>query len=147
MNPFTMRQAGRKPMRQLGRFRPSPMMKRTVAEQFDPEDQVDVMGFFNFKKLFKGIGKGLASVAKIVGPAIATVVPGSGPIVAAGLKVLKSAQRGDRKSKLKIAKIKLAAAQGNPRALKSMDALLAAREVQKNVKAEGPPAACPVCKR
>lgn len=95
---------------------------------------IDELGFFNFKKMFRKIGKGLASVAKAIGPSIATFVPGSGPIVAAGLKVLKGSQKGDRKSRLKIARIKAGAARGDPAAIKSLDALLAAREIQKQVK-------------
>ncbi len=101
---------------------------------YDPNYNPDMLGFFNFKKMFKKIGKGLASVAKVVGPAIATVMPAAGPAVAAGMKLLKSSKKGNKKAKAKIAKIKLAAAQGNTTALKSLDTLLAAQEIAKQVK-------------
>lgn len=92
----------------------------------------------NFKKaISKGIHKvdwkKAVAVAKVAGPLVAMTVPGAGPFVAAGLKVINAAESGDPKALAKVAAIQAAARSGDPSALAALQALKTAKSVKVSV--------------
>lgn len=92
------------------------------------------------EKAIEDVGKGLVEVVKAVGPVVADIIPGAGPLIKQGLKVLNDAQAGIKGAVDKVKTIARGVDKGIPEALKSMDALKAARLLQKQINGEVPPA-------
>lgn len=115
-------------------------------------NEITTVGF-SFKKLIKGIGKGLGKVAKVAMP-FAKMIPGVGNVIQAtetGLStvkkasgLLKAAKELDPKAIKKIKKVKALAKAGVPAAVQAVAALKVAQNVQKEAEAQlvdavGPP--------
>lgn len=103
----------------------------------------------NFKKaikngLHKVDWKKAMAVAKVAGPLVAMTVPGAGPFVAAGLKVMSAAQAGDPKALAKIAAIQAGAQSGDPSAMAALQALKTAKSVKVSVEVQQAAAKRPV---
>lgn len=106
-------------------------------------NEYDMLGLFgSLKKAYNKIKnkvktatKSLTSVVKQIGPVVATVYPPAGVALGIATTVVKAAEKGTpvqkAKAQKKISTVKVRAAQGDPKAIKSLDSLLAAQELIK----------------
>jgi hypothetical protein len=95
---------------------------------------------FSFKKLAKGIGKGLKKVGKVaisVGKVAAFVIPGGTAVLTAAAgadSLLKAATKGSKKARNAIKATALLAKKGDPEAVRALAVL---KEVHSQRKADG----------
>lgn len=94
-------------------------------------DDPYLMGKFNFFDITKGI----ASVAKAVGPVVSQIYPPAGMALNAAGGLLDLANKGDPRAKAKIQKAQTDAKAGIPAAQKAVGMLKVAKAVDQNVKA------------
>lgn len=102
----------------------------------DMEGEIGAAGVF--KAFGKGI-KGLASVAKAVGPGVASIVPGAGPALAVAMPLVKAAKAGNKGAQAKVKQVAVKAALGDPQAANALEVMKAASAVQNHVAANNAP--------